>query len=197
MDLMQGRFGYIDPGTYTLGWVAISDGMYESVISDGRQVGLKKLGEHVQKYLSETYQWSPRSQADILAALTKGKLEVFDKGKLIEIDLYEVSRQFINKIYGEVLNEIDKTWKGARDRRVYVGSGGGRYILELVQEKFPHAVLLSSTAKQRKSLADGYYDFIPNQSDVFDVVHGYLLYGLDQLETELEKANNENKELVA
>ena len=177
LNLNESRVGYIDPGTYSLGWAAVDEGVYQKVISDGADVGLSKLSKSLEEFLKNKFDWEPDMPFQVLNAMTKGKMSIYDNGEMIEVDLVQEAQPSVNQVYSDKLEEISKQWKGARSRQVFVGSGGGKYIIDLVRRYFPHAVLLNEDKPRTKSKPKPSANADTKGATLFDVVEGFLTYG--------------------
>jgi hypothetical protein len=158
------KIGYVDPGTLSTGWSVIDDGVFNNVLSDGENVGLIKLAQEIQNYLKAKYDWAAKDINQILKALTKGYLEIYQQGKLIKIDLIDVAQQFVPQVYKKVFDGIHDCWGNANDMRVIISSGGAMYIIDTLKKHIPHSTIMTKAKKTDKL------------EHLFDVVEGYSVY---------------------
>lgn len=162
------KVGYIDPGTETIGFAVMEDGRYQDILSGGENTGLVKLARVLMKALKEgEHGWCPKDESDMLKALYKGYVEIFDDGTPKTIDLIEFSRQYTPNVYASALESIKSKWSSGKDMRIILGSGGGIYLDNFVKKTYPHAELLNKRVKKNETT---------NEKDIFDVVEGYATY---------------------
>lgn len=167
--IKTGHIGFVDPGTHTTGYSCVSEGAYNSLRSAdgdslGADVGLIKLAHAVKDELKEVHNYEGET-TEILKGLRDGYISIFDNGKSAKLDLKQIASRQVPKVYGKLVTEMQQKWKGGKTMRVFVGGGGGEYILEYIKQTFPHAALLKSTKRQDQ------------MHPIFDVVYGYHAYG--------------------
>jgi hypothetical protein len=170
-DWHNKKVSYIDPGTETIGYAVMDEGIFQSVLSDGDNVGLAKLAIKIKGYLKSEHKWEAESDTVILKALTNGYIEIFEGNKPSKLNLIEIAQQFVPEVYKEPINNIMKKWNDAKDMHVVVSSGGGKYIIDAIKRRIPHATLLNKDIKSN----DKY-------EAIFDVVEGYSVYAESVLE---------------
>lgn len=173
------KIGYIDPGTHTIGWACMEDGVFMNILSSGDNTGLSKLAPEIKKYLFDKFNWIPKNNIQILKAFLKGYIELYENGKIIKIDLIDVAQQYIPKIYKPTITKILDDWSNAKDMRVIVSSGGGKYLINTIQKHIPHAIMLNKETKPTKT--NKAIKTIDIHEDVFDVMEGYAIYAESKL----------------
>jgi hypothetical protein len=165
-----GKYGYIDPGTFTSAYCTIEDNRYIHRLSGGATVGLEKLAKKIKPYFIEQHQWEPKNIEQILKALRVGFIDIYSKsGVKSRLDMREITKLFVPSVYGAMIEEMVNKWDGARDMMVFASSGGGEYVLEEIQKHIPHAQLMH-VKKGRKG------DLLVNESAFMDVCRGYAVF---------------------
>ncbi|GAA5143571.1 ParM/StbA family protein [Thalassotalea piscium] len=168
------KIGYIDPGTQTTGWAVMDEGVFQSVLSDGENIGLVKLAKEIKGYLRDRFEYETPDDTQILKALTKGYIEVRNNGKKENVCLVEIANQYVPKVYGKMIDKIHQHWKGAKDMDIIVSSGGGKYLIDTLSRKFDGCNLLHPDTKTAKKNNQ-------KKEAIFDVVEGYAVYAENAL----------------
>ena len=168
LKLHTKKVGYIDPGTQTIGWAVVDRNAFNPRLSDGRNVGLVKLAKALAKHIEKQHNWKSGDETIYLRALWEGYLEFFNNGKAETIDITPYAKSLAPDVYRSTLEDICKQWEHARDMHVFVSSGGGEYLIDLIKAFIPHACLISDMNKSRTK---------GKKTDpIFHVLEGYKLY---------------------
>jgi hypothetical protein len=188
-DFNSDIFGYIDFGTYTSGYCQVQFSKLSSHYSDSVSVGMYHLAKTLEPHLKKTFNYEPNDLSELLHHLRAGFINHRDtKGKALKIDLLEESNIFIPETFKEVFTWIENNWR-PNSMQLFISGGGAKYLLSFLKSKYPHVKLLHQQEKDPAKKPTPANIKKADEKAIFDVVRGYLAYGLSQtVEGETEVA---------
>lgn len=174
--------GYIDAGTFTVGFCQIQFNKLSAQYSDSVSKGMYHLAMKMAPFLKQQFNFEPNDISELLHHLKVGYINHRDfKGKDLKINLLEESVPFIDETFKDVVNWINLNWK-PNSMQLFISGGGAKYLLPYLQRKYPQIKLLNPVHDGKHTPANLYK---ASEAAIFDVVHGYLAYGNKEKHGEL------------
>jgi len=152
-SLQLGRVALLDVGTYTSDWTLLEDCKTQHWAAGGSATGVSNVIHAISRYLREELLMNC-SDSTITKALRDGRIRRGNSW----LPLGDQIADAVMDCSAEMIESVDRLWKGAKDATMIVGGGGSRIFGPAISVRFPHARIIS------------------DPEPVFSIVTGYFVY---------------------
>jgi hypothetical protein len=172
IDWSETIAGYVDVGTFSIGFCQIEFKNLSSVKSHGVNCGMSHLAKALKPKLKEKFNFETNEESHLLKSLRNGELNMFNhNGQRVSIDLHEEARDLAAITFKEAIDWFKSNWN-YKAMHVFVSGGGGEYIFEQVKKVIPQAELMHKKSVKQTKRKLTVSELEPA---LFDVVNGYKI----------------------